>query len=42
MAQEAAFYAVDPIRDRADVVVDGDPAEGLDLDREFRLVGRGA
>jgi uridine kinase len=36
MAREDAFYAADPVRDHADVVVDGDPPPPADPDREFR------
>jgi uridine kinase len=34
MAEEAAFYADDPVRQRADLVVDGDPSIEHDPDRE--------
>jgi uridine kinase/glycosidase len=33
--REDAFYATDPVRDRADLIVDGDPSLPHDPDREF-------
>jgi len=35
MAGEAAFYATDPVRGRADLIVDGDPTLPHDPDRAF-------
>jgi glycosidase len=35
MAEEDAFYADDPVRDRADRIVDGRPSIDVDLEREF-------
>ena len=40
MAEEDAFYAKDPVRDRVDLVVDGNPEVPHDPETEFtRLVG---
>jgi len=40
MAEEDAFYAKDPVRDRADLIVEGDPALPHDPETELvRLLG---
>jgi uridine kinase len=40
MAEEDAFFASDPVRDRVDLIVDGDPALPHDPERELvRLPG---
>jgi len=38
MAEEDAFYAVDPTVDAVDLVVDGDPQQPHDPDREFVVI----
>lgn len=38
MADEDAFYAVDPTVDAVDLVVDGDPTEPHDAEREFIVI----
>ena len=39
MAEEEGFYATDPIRAHADLIVDGDPAAPHDPEREFAGLG---